>query len=620
MSDSVAISSAPHNQVVNLIKRAREDGAKETTKQVLAWLEALQLISGDHPPAMLHAAVALLAPESNTKGGKRLRQFLGLDDCPGFARHGTMVELARACGITPAAVSIDVGKARDRWVGNPRELAVLTRVFSAVETLLASSASVVPLEWAAAAVIEAFPREPDLSDELARRSAEALVRAVTEVDAQDLGGSDDARVKLRRAARGAPNLFLVAWDRSGIELAERLGREADSLVAGGNVLAEATAAARLRTSLTAANLAPRVNQLVSALPDRALVALAVVTAEHAKISARGELYPAGLSPERALVLSAAALTGRVPRAELERRVRARYPDGARLPEDPAALEQLAQSLGLRYADGEFVPNERTLGLGSTEFGSSGSGPASIPVVAHAPKARPLADRPKNDMLGATDKRVFDESLTRAAQDGSFRVLLWRGDAEAGHQRGAPSVEPLARAISRQLRGQVFPLDTLLIESAQRAALEKRMRGGLAPAILADARGPADDSWSRLLQLMRHSADSLVADLKSLPSPRILVRLGLFGRYDLLSKLAIWAAQHREPAPDTGRGCTLVVLPVFAGEGAVVEVGTDVAAHVGAAAGTSLVPMPGLLPHEIIEVPAAWVRQNVDKRSSSRPPG
>jgi|GEM_PF-970071 len=621
LSDSLAIASAPQAQITNLLKLARKGGAKENAKDLTAWLDGLQHVLGDHPPATLAAAVALLAPETTSKGGKRVRQYLGLDDCVGFSRHGSMVELARASGITRAAVSIDVGKVRDRWLASPRAIAVLTRVFAVVEPMLAASARVVQLERAAAAVVEAFPREPDLSEDATRRAAEALVRAVTEVDAQHVGGPTHVRLVIRRAVRGAPPALLLAWDRFGFDLADVLGREADALVADGQVVAEPAAAARLREVLALTDLSPRTTELARVLSDRALVTLATLTAEHAKLSARGELYPAGLSAERALILSASALVGRIHCTEVERRVRARYPEGARLPEDPATLERLAKSLGLLYADGDFVPNERTLGLGSTEFASHSAGPLSIASPSVPATARlPLAERPKNDMIGATALRVFDEELERAAREGSFRVLLWRGDTSDGAHRGAPYAERVATAIARRLRGQMFALDGLLIQSAEEiVAAQEKMRRGLAPALEADARGPEGPMWGRLLDLMRLAGAKMLDGLWAVDRPRILTRLGLLGRYDLLSTLATLAQRHRDPSPPEGRACTLVVLPVFSNEGAVVEVGADVAERVGAAAGTRLVPVPGLLPHELMEVPSVWVTQKADKRPSSQPP-
>ena len=63
---------------------------------------------------------------------------------------------------------------------------------------------------------------------------------------------------------------------------------------------------------------------------------------------------------------------------------------------------------------------------------------------------------------------------------------------------------------------------------------------------------------------------------------------------------------------------LTRLGVYAGEGAVVEVATDVAPRVGAAAGTLLVPVPGVLPHEIIEIPSSWMERHAERRSASTP--
>jgi hypothetical protein len=223
------------------------------------------------------------------------------------------------------------------------------------------------------------------------------------------------------------------------------------------------------------------------------------------------------------------------------------------------------------------------------------------------------------MVGATALRVFDEELERVSREGSFRVLLWRGDTSDSNHRGAPHAERVANAISRRIHGIVHPLDALLIQSAEATAIQKKMRGGLTPALEADALGPHGDKWSRLLDLMRVASTQMFTGLLASDRPRIFTRLGLLGRYDLLSVIAQFAQVHREPAPAQGRACTLVVLPVFSNEGAVVEVGADVAERVGAAAGTRLVPVPGLLKHEIMEVPSVWVSQKADKRPSSQPP-
>ncbi|WP_437338607.1 protein kinase domain-containing protein [Sorangium sp. So ce394] len=679
--DSVAVASAPHAQVKNLVTRAKRDGATEGVKDVTAWLAGL--VDAERPPTTLGAAVELVAPRSGPKGSVsrvRVRQYLGLDDREGFPRHGTMLDLARAWNVSRAQISIDVGKARERWTGGGataalppedgappakrRELAVLERVYAAVEGALAASAGVVPLGRAAAAVLEALPPEPDLAPDAARRGAEALVRAVTELDADLFGGPEDARLRLRRVARPSSGEVLVAWDRAGFELAEVLGGAADALVEGDAVVAEAAAAARLREGIGAApGIDPRRAELAQALPDRALVALAVATAARARLSARGELYPVGLPAGRAILLSAAAIAGDISLDELQRRVRARYPEGGPFPDDPAALDGLARGIGLRVdpARGALVPLERTLGQGSTELWSNRStggagaaagvepaagppspapavpgaaaprldpGPSAAPEAPAAPAAgaapvpfTPRRERPEGDVRGATAVRIFGEELERARRESAFRVLLWRGMVAGDGrpvERGAPNAELVAHAVAGRVGGEVVRFDALMVDGAEAVAAEKNLRGGLAPALAADAGGPGGAAWPRLLELMRLAAERSVGAVLASGRPRVLTRLGLLARYDLLSVVARLADAHRAPAPPAGRLATFVVLPVFAGEGAVVEVGADVASRVGASAGSCLVPVPGLLPHEIVEVPAAWIQRHAEKRRSSTP--
>ncbi|WP_437905302.1 protein kinase [Sorangium sp. So ce327] len=652
--DSVTVASAPEKQVRNLVNRARKEGAPEAPRDLTAWLEGL--VDAERPPTTLGAAIELIAP-SHGKGGsaslRRVRQYLGLEDVAGFPRHGSMLELAKVAGKTRALVSIDLGKARERWLGEvlaalpagappikPREFAVLERVFAAVQGALAASAGVAPLGRAAAAVMEAFPLELDLSLDAAQRAAEALVRTVTEIDASRLGGPEDARLRLRRVGKGAAALrageALVAWDRGGFELAEALGKEADALVDGGNVVAEATAAARLREALgeTARVDAPRAEQ-ARALPDRALVALAAATAERARLSVRGELYPVGLSAERALLLSAAAIAGKIDPDELQRRVRARYPECAELPRDPALIEVLAAKLGLRFdaQEGALIPRERTLLHGSTELGTLRSTSSAVaepapspPRVVAAPAAtaaeipfQPRRERAEGDIAGATAVRVFDEEIQRARREGAFRVLLWRGERAGDGRplaRGAPNADVVARAVARRLGGDMRFADALLIDAAEAVATEKKLKSGLVPAIAADDRGPDGPAWPRLLELMRLAAASTVEAVLAWPRLLVLTRLGLLARYDLLSAVAELAAGHRAPASMPARAATFVVLPVYAGEGAVVEVAADVAPHVGASPGTFLVPVPGLLPHEILDVPAAWLERHAERRTIS----
>ena len=194
-----------------------------------------------------------------------------------------------------------------------------------------------------------------------------------------------------------------------------------------------------------------------------------------------------------------------------------------------------------------------------------------------------------------------------------RSLVAGGGRPLG--RGAPDAEHAARTVARRMGGELRWVDALLLDAAEAVANEKKLRGGLAPAIAADDLGPDGPAWPRLLDLMRLAAQRGVAEILAAPGLLVLTRLGLLARYDLLSFVAELASAHRVPAPEggPGRAATWVVLPVYAGEGAVVEVAANIAPRVGASAGTLLVPVPGVLPHEIIEVPGAWMERYAERR-------
>lgn len=649
LHDSVALASAPQAQIKNLVTRAKREGAAESAKDLTHWLESL--VDAERAPSTIGAAVALLAPRPSGRSSpssKRLRHYLGLEPLPGYPRHGSPTELARACGVTRALISIELMRARERWTGKKegpllgsepepptRERLVLERALGAVVAALGVGAGVLPMARAAAAVLEVLPPEPDLSVDAAREAAEAVVRTLTEIALEDLGAEVGSRLFLRRHKQRGE--VLIASDKAGFALCDLLGRVVDQAVDQEGVLSEAAACERLREALRDPSaIEPARALAASKLPDRTLVTLSTATAERARVSARGELYQEGLSAERAIVLTAPALTTEMTADELRRRVLARYPHCEPLPEDPAALAKLTASVRMQLdAAGNFVPRDRTLGLGGTEYGSGSlassgalaSKPApseagtAAPAPRPAPRVPPLAPRERltTDVAGATAIRAFDDELDAVIRDGGFRVLLWRGHRAAAHRtagRGAPNDLPLAEALAKRVGAELLPLDRHLVSAAEVVAAEKRMRGGLAPAVDADAAGPGDPSWARLLDLMKLAAERVFAQLVQLDRPRVLVHLGLHARYGLLGDIDALAERHRRgklPA------ATLVVLPVLQGEHVSVEVAGDVAARAGAMAGTRLVPLQGVLPFEIVEVPPPWVDAHVARRSTSSPP-
>ena len=102
-----------------------------------------------------------------------------------------------------------------------------------------------------------------------------------------------------------------------------------------------------------------------ALPDSRLVRLAAAASTSAAVSGRLELYPRGLSAERALTLARGALLalGQAPPEAIARRVATRFPEAQPLPGRPE-LDRLLDEAGVELVwDAErdaYVPAEPAL--------------------------------------------------------------------------------------------------------------------------------------------------------------------------------------------------------------------------------------------------------------------
>ena len=595
--DSGRLASAPAALVKNLVRNAKGT----TLTEVRAWLDGL--VTEDAAPTTLRLAVYSFAPSPAGRQKpslERLRQYLGVTPVEGIL-PGNANALAEHLAVTRQLISLELQRFRGRWKEAATTRRLLEDLYGALRNALEASAGVLPMQAAGDVVLGMVGVESDVGTTEARRLAEALVRVVGEVDVRELGIEDGARLLIKTRAKTT----VVALDRPALAVADALGDVADGLVVNSAVHVEAAAATSLRGALTGAvDLdGERVAQ-AAALSDRNLVELAVSSATAARLSARGELYPAGLASEKAVMLSAAALQGSLTVDEVRRRIRARYPEALELPDRPN-LDELLKPLRLSYSDarGAFVPLEptRTPQL-ATEL--------LVPKT-HVSSSTPLTwrERATGDEPGRASSRTFDEQVQHATHEGGFRVLLWRGLAHAWGRSAverAPDGVPVAKALARSLGGVHHAMDRLLLEAAREVAVDNEIPGGITPALEADAMGPSSPDWENLIELMRLAAERVVQRLLQGQVPLVLTQFGLLARYGLLDLLERLALRHRENASQPP---TFVVLPVFVGEGAVVEVGADVSPWLGIDPGTRLVPVRGLLRHEVIEVPSAWVERH-----------
>jgi serine/threonine protein kinase len=539
------VASTSQSRVERILQRF--PGA---TAPLVAFFKAGDQGAGeDQAPATIEAWIAALLPPARGKRGqtflKHVRLLFGLEP----ESKGPVADaatLATELGVTRQMVSHSLEQARERWGAHPFRQELESRVAAAVSALgglgsVPRIAQMLPLF---------LPHEVGAEDEQAKWRAEALVRVVGDI------GID---LCLRRLSRKP----WLAQSRELLDAVQRLGVVADEIAAreplpSSEQVREALSSKALGTPL-------------AALPAERLVGLAADASEHAARSARLELYPRGMSAERAINLSAGALTNQDMTEDAVRRViTTRYPDAAPLPPRPE-FDALVAAVGLAWSDerGTYVrhqpgatPTVSTQVL-STRMATTHSG-------SHRPRRSPELQ----------ESLEFDERLRLAAQRGYFRV------AEVAKDHA----DRAAVEMSRRLGVEAISLERLLIDSAWKLIAENEI--DLDVVYQADREGPSGEHWPMLRDLMCMSADRVASSLSTRTQPVLLTSPGLLARFgldDFLGRL-VESAQR-----DDGPGIVLV-NPVY-GDGGAPRIEHTLGA----------LSIPVTSPAQTMRVPTSWIQ-------------
>jgi serine/threonine protein kinase len=498
----------------------------------------------------------------DSRDAEAVRLLLRLDD---RAADGwpPQTALAGAMRLTAARISQMVVRARDRW----RRLPSVTRLRDELATLLDNQGGVMTGEELAeaiaslrgvadpdgAAALLPVPGEPaggtgatgpdrrpgdgrhGPGPDLVTRLGLAALRAASEVES----AREQPRWVVRRHASGV----VVACDGGAVagaaltDWAVRLGAAADALVADDPLPAPAPALARLR------EVTPP--EGADELPDPRLIRLAAAASTSAVVSPRLELYPRGLDPERALRLGqnallvpAAASGGRpgmaLAPADIDRRIRARYPEMAPLPDRPALDDLLAAvSSPLRWDDtagGYGVPALHPAGLTST----------ATPSLGRLATTTAQPELPPDDEAVATETR-----LEQAMTTGGFLALAVT----------PPRAEAAAAALAR-FGPQRVSVEARLLARMHEVAAELDV--DWAVVIAADAAAPGTTDWGLLLQLMHRVWPLVDADVRAAGPHVLLTELGPLARYDAMGWLERWRDATLDPA--SGLRAVWALLP------------------------------------------------------------
>ena len=555
--------------------RLASAGIKTTVDAALAPAQRIEKLLGEPYAAALRERLAALAGAEPRSGSlaewsseligrasaneahRRLRVLVGLDPFPddrpdsGLPAARTVAEVAGAFGIEPAQVYSSLQFLRTkRWAGHAAAASLSEAVVSALDPM-APAAPFPDLAIALArSRTDGEPGEVDL------RSAAALLRVALELRSFPQEGRSQTRPFSWRRIGSTP---WVSRESEVLDTLAALAERADQL---------ATTEPLPSSEVVRAALAEVVadTPLASQPADRVL-ALAARASESAAASARLELYPRQMEAARAVALSLAALSGGNLTPEVvKKRVAARYPEAAPIPDRPM-LDSLLALHGLIFAPdtgmGEYIrPGERAH--------------TSLTVMVPTRKET-LPGFPHRRSPEAQRADAFQDQLDRGIAAGRFRAVQVRADL-AG---------PATAALAAAVKTTAISLDREISAAMRSKALDLEVDWG--NVLKADRQGPEGPDWPLLVELVRQATDGVVdALLRRREKTLVLAWPGAFARYGLSGALTrIVEGAERGDAP-----AVLLIVPSHA-DGTAPSI-------------NGRLPVPAPLASQRLVMPDAWL--------------
>lgn len=456
----------------------------------------------------------IVVRKTGNKGSQEnatLERFLGINLPEGAppAEWISQSDVAPLLGVTRARVGQVVEKARERW----GKLPAVTSVRQEIERILRNQAGVMTHRELISALLSA--RGSAFDEPERTRLASVVVRAAVETEK----GLEEPRfLEVRRGGH-----IFVAMDRQFADWGLALGKAADDLVTdSGDSLPSRARTIEVLQKISRPSLTDRED--VAAPDPSRLVSLATSLAVSARANARLELYPAGMSSPRALLLCRSTFfqTGPLSIEDLVRRVALRFPEAEPLPEDQQALEALIKDadIPLRWnssalsARGAFV-NEVDL---DAQFTLTEKNSHRLRTLTHTV---PLPVMPE----AVATSLLLEEKLQSCATRGSFLVLSMPPE-----RLGRAETELINRFPVLRVDGDALFLHHLRTVAAEYEILWDTI-------LAADAAEEGSEDQQNLRRLVEIITPQLRQALISPAQTVLLVNPGLFARYGLMGLLA-----------------------------------------------------------------------------------
>jgi len=446
--------------------------------------------------------------------------LLGLDrqgtDPTELADWPTATAIAEHLGITRAAASQSMKKARDHWGSSPELMDVavdLLTILSDLGGVAGVSELTIPLLEArgsghppaeaarlTAAVVRAAAEADGPTAELVtvRRSGRRTIVAIdgSAVDAAIRSSNDGAPTAagevLARLDSQMRRRLTAVDPGAAIDLAVQLGEQADALVRAEPLVPSGEALAELRSGQAAFG---------RSLSDARLLRLAGASSDDAMTNAAGDLVRRTASPVEALRWSRAALVSapRLTAEEIVARVAARFP-GTTLPGRPELDEVLAR------ADLKLAWSDEHRSYRSTEAGPGGVGPLTR-VTTRQPTVVDTGGATIPPAADAVDPAVAkaiatEQRLDRSLEEGGFLALRVPTDRLAQAQRG------LARFQTGHPPMVNIDLEATFLRHLKATAEQRKV----AWTNLEGADDVGNPNWERLSMVAKSAVDATIDEV------------------------------------------------------------------------------------------------------------
>ncbi len=494
--EAVELYQQLHDRFPDIEARERVDEAAKDAPSSEPELASVDLIAR----GLIMAAGRLESSEREIQ-----ERFLGWrtpDDDPSALRWSSQTELGEQVQVTRARVGQVVTGAREKWLKNPS----ITRLRETIHaTLLSQGGVTTHIELIRLMLLL---RGSTLSEPDSMRMASIATRAAVEAERQL---QSPRFIESRRQG-----VLFISVDPAFMDFAQQLGDAGEDLATRDPL----PTASRVIETLGAIPFPVTGVENVRP-PDQARRAhLAAAVSGKVCVNSRLELYPPGLSAERALALSRSALFGvrELKLEEIHSRVASRYPMAELLPGRPQ-LDRLLEQVGFplqwddRAGNGAGAYQSKHVAFSTGNSYTVGSRARTID---HSPIGQPVSEE-------VAEAQRLEDKLTRARKQGSYLVLTidpkYLDDA----------ANQLQRIGAKRLNAS-----ELFVSAMKKKAADLGVPWEV--VIEADAADKGSADWTRLQELVRRSMPGVLETLRNSNEDIFLTDAGLFARYGRMNEL------------------------------------------------------------------------------------